>query len=219
MVRDIIPVSLDTFLEEKNRDLLLPPILNIFKIMIPGMSDDFWDKFPEMLITFREKLPGIMLDDFLDNFSGLLYNFLNMSPRMSDKFPQWMWNNLWAESPGLLENFQKKFPGMSDDFWKVFQWFLGWFVEELYADSMLCINYPGGNSCQGDSGGPLVAKPVGGDGVTPGENYEQIGIVSFGPLDNCSRSSWTMYTRVTSILDWMKQTMETETGHNTCGRK
>ena len=37
----------------------------------------------------------------------------------------------------------------------------------------MCANTPGGDkdACQGDSGGPLVSSG-GGDGVTPGQNYE-----------------------------------------------
>ena len=43
-------------------------------------------------------------------------------------------------------------------------------------DDMLCANERGGgkDACQGDSGGPLVTAN-GGDGVTPGQNYELIG--------------------------------------------
>ena len=46
---------------------------------------------------------------------------------------------------------------------------------------MLCANVVGGgkDSCQGDSGGPLVTAS-GGNGVTPGQNYVQIGVVSWG---------------------------------------
>ena len=41
---------------------------------------------------------------------------------------------------------------------------------------MLCAVVAGGgkDSCQGDSGGPLVTSN-GGSGVTPGQNYVQIG--------------------------------------------
>ena len=47
--------------------------------------------------------------------------------------------------------------------------------------NMLCANVDGGgkDSCQGDSGGPLVTSKSG-DGVTPGQNYQQIGVVSWG---------------------------------------
>lgn len=49
---------------------------------------------------------------------------------------------------------------------------------------MLCAGVNGGgkDACQGDSGGPLVSSGDG-DGVTPGSNYELIGVVSWG--DGC----------------------------------
>merc|ERR1719244_2465419 len=49
------------------------------------------------------------------------------------------------------------------------------------SESMLCAGVSGGgkDSCQGDSGGPLMTSS-GGDGVTAGQNYLQIGVVSWG---------------------------------------
>ena len=48
-------------------------------------------------------------------------------------------------------------------------------------DNMLCagdIQAGGKDSCQGDSGGPLIVTE--GSGTVSGENYEIIGVVSFG---------------------------------------
>ena len=47
----------------------------------------------------------------------------------------------------------------------------------LTTDKSHLINYS--MTLQGDSGGPLVTSSSG-DGVTPGQNYELIGVVSFG---------------------------------------
>ena len=146
---------------------------------------------------------------FLIKLSGTLDNFVHRFPGM--------WDYFWDLSPGLLENIQKNFPGMSDEFWKVFPELLKTFVENKYTESMLCINYPRGNVCGGDSGGPLVTKPAGSNGVSVGENYEQIGVTSFILDVNCTAPSLTVYGRVTSILDWIKQTMGK--GHTDCHRK
>ena len=44
---------------------------------------------------------------------------------------------------------------------------------------MICAGGGGGKGvCSGDSGGPLVSSGTG-DGVTPGSNYELIGVASF----------------------------------------
>ena len=44
---------------------------------------------------------------------------------------------------------------------------------------MICALGNGRGACSGDSGGPLVSSGTG-DGVTPGSNYELIGIASWG---------------------------------------
>jgi len=71
------------------------------------------------------------------------------------------------------------------------------------SDSMLCATVWGGgkSACKGDSGGPLVTAS--GDGVTPGQNYQLIGVVSFGPK-RCGLAAYPgVFARVTSVLDWI----------------
>ena len=69
-------------------------------------------------------------------------------------------------------------------------------------------------SCYGDSGGPLVTtRRDGDDGVTPGQNYELIGVVSFGGRPDPQTASLSCYNpnyfaRVTFALDWIKEVMK-----------
>ena len=76
---------------------------------------------------------------------------------------------------------------------------------------MVCANVAGGgkDACQGDSGGPLVTAQ-GGDGVTAGQNYRLIGVVSWG-VGCALQDSPGVYSRVTSQLDWIQGFM-TQTG-------
>ena len=63
-------------------------------------------------------------------------------------------------------------------------------------------------------GGPLVTSGFG-NGMVPGQNYELIGVVSWGK--GCaSVNSPGVYARVTEQLDWIKAT--TATGWSTCPR-
>jgi len=81
---------------------------------------------------------------------------------------------------------------------------------------MLCANVNGGgkDACQGDSGGPLVSSGDG-DGVTAGQNYELIGVVSWG--SGCADADYPgVYARVTKELDWI--TSKTSSGWSTCPR-
>merc|ERR1711942_335656 len=82
---------------------------------------------------------------------------------------------------------------------------------------MLCANVDGGgkDACQGDSGGPLVTAGTG-SGVTAGQNYELIGVVSWG--SGCASASYPgVYSRVTKQQDWITAT--TSSGWNTCPRE
>jgi len=74
-------------------------------------------------------------------------------------------------------------------------------------DNMLCAADASGNggsdACQGDSGGPLVSCGADGNcGTTPGQNYELIGVVSFGI--GCAQADFPgVYARTTAALDWI----------------
>jgi len=81
----------------------------------------------------------------------------------------------------------------------------GYYSYEI-SDSMLCANVAGGgkDSCDGDSGGPLVTAS--GDGVTPGQNYQLIGVVSWG--ERCGLADYPgVYARVTNQLSWIQNHM------------
>jgi trypsin len=70
---------------------------------------------------------------------------------------------------------------------------------------MICAGIPNGgkDSCQGDSGGPLVYSS--GSGVTAGQNYELIGVVSFGA--GCAQAGKPgVYAKVSYVLPWIKST-------------
>merc|ERR1712013_352624 len=80
------------------------------------------------------------------------------------------------------------------------------------SDQMLCAMVAGGgqDACQGDSGGPLVTS---GDG--DGQNYELIGVVSWG--DGCAgASSPGVYSRVAAQIAWITET--TADSWNSCPR-
>ena len=69
------------------------------------------------------------------------------------------------------------------------------------SDNMICAGATGRDSCEGDSGGPLAV--LGQDG-----SYRQIGVVSWGKAGGCARQDYPgVYTRVTSLLGWIHQTI------------
>jgi len=84
--------------------------------------------------------------------------------------------------------------------------------------NMVCagdLTLGGVDACQGDSGGPLISSGDG-DGVTEGQNYEIIGVNSFGL--GCARPGFPgVYARVSTVLDWIKETVF-DTGSLTCPR-
>jgi len=84
-------------------------------------------------------------------------------------------------------------------------------------DQMLCagVDKGGKDACQGDSGGPLITSG-GGDGTTPGQNYEHIGVVSWGI--GCALADYPgIYARTTTQLSWIDSI--TGSSFNTCPRE
>lgn len=72
--------------------------------------------------------------------------------------------------------------------------------EYFHNGSMICTNGLFGSPCGGDSGGPLF---IYGNGVTYLEQC-LIGIVSYGSPNGCNSGQPTVYTRVSSYIDWIK---------------
>ena len=64
------------------------------------------------------------------------------------------------------------------------------------------------------SGGPLVTSGTG-NGMIGGQNYELVGVVSWGTF--CAHADYPgVYARVSKQLDWIKSS--TDDGWNTCPR-
>jgi len=91
------------------------------------------------------------------------------------------------------------------------------FDKNLITDDMICAGVATGGKdiCQGDIGGPLITTADDNDGVTPGQNYHQIGVASWEY--NCGIAEFPgVYARVTSVLDWIET--ETMGSFNSCPR-
>merc|ERR1712066_1071707 len=77
----------------------------------------------------------------------------------------------------------------------------------IVGDGIVCIDTTGGKgSCNGDSGGPLVMKAGmrWKDGMaTPGQKWNQVGIVSFGSSAGCEVGYPAGFTRVEYYLEWI----------------
>merc|ERR1711988_1212214 len=75
-------------------------------------------------------------------------------------------------------------------------------VYGIVGDGVVCIDTAGGRgSCNGDSGGPLVQK-VGGKAA--GDQWTQVGIVSFGASAGCEVGMPAGFTSTEYYLDWIK---------------
>merc|ERR1719234_80071 len=75
-------------------------------------------------------------------------------------------------------------------------------VYGIVGSGIVCIDTTGGKgSCNGDSGGPLVMKA----GMTKaGQQWNQVGIVSFGSSAGCEVGYPAGFTRTEYYLDWIK---------------
>merc|ERR1711899_478226 len=71
----------------------------------------------------------------------------------------------------------------------------------IVGDGVVCIDTTGGKgTCNGDSGGPLNMKY---DVKSAGQQWKQVGIVSFGASAGCEVGYPAGFTRVEYYLDWI----------------
>ncbi|EDW30077.1 GL22574 [Drosophila persimilis] len=66
----------------------------------------------------------------------------------------------------------------------------------MFPASFICIAPSGNAPCRNDSGGPLVLKD--------GGDFVLLGVTSHGLSRNCTTHLPTVYTRVSSFLDWIR---------------
>ena len=149
-LKDILKNLLDIFLDE------LPNLMDDIQNNLPGIFDDFWNQHPEVLKMIEDKLKIKLEDEIMDRIPQLLEFIGKLHPGddFQDKLPE------------ILDNKLDQLPNEV--------------TEKEVADNKICItDHDGGMACKGDSGGPLVTKPEDHDGVSPGQNYEQIGVTSY----------------------------------------
>ncbi|KAL7480010.1 hypothetical protein ACHAW6_005724 [Cyclotella cf. meneghiniana] len=79
-------------------------------------------------------------------------------------------------------------------------------------DSMMCAIENGKSACQGDSGGPLVMGRLESAGGGPLSPVVQVGIVSHGNFKCVNPRFPNVYTRVSKVADWIKDTVCNRTG-------
>ena len=165
--------------------------------------NDMWNEFPENLKRLLLLLPGRLSDEFFD---GLSFYFI---PKEYESILLKM-----------VEKMKIEFDEYEEEFWSILRVMFKIVIEKFpvikTTSTWHCITYQNGMACPGDSGGPIVTKPADADGVTPGENYEQIGMISF--INNpCNVNGGAVYAKVTDILDWIN--LVVGTGHNNCIRE
>merc|ERR1719260_406717 len=75
-------------------------------------------------------------------------------------------------------------------------------VYGIVGPGVVCVDTTGGRgSCNGDSGGPLVQKA---GAKAAGDQWTQVGIVSFGASAGCEVGMPAGFTRTEYYLDWIK---------------
>ncbi|KAJ7391090.1 Chymotrypsinogen B [Desmophyllum pertusum] len=72
----------------------------------------------------------------------------------------------------------------------------GYYVHE---NSMVCAGASGSSACNGDSGGPLVCEENG--------KWVLRGVTSWGTSKACPVTTYSVYARVGSYVDWVKGKM------------
>ena len=79
----------------------------------------------------------------------------------------------------------------------------GYYVHE---NSMVCAGASGSSVCNGDSGGPLVCEENG--------KWVLRGVTSWGTSKACPVTTYSVYARVGSYVDWVKGKMGKKLHYN-----
>merc|ERR1712179_363457 len=131
----------------------------------------------------------------------------------------WGFSDLQRNSPSILQEINGTVVANRLCEWDWNNQTMSWEWMPMYKDK-LCVQHPiGQKTCGGDSGGPMITKQPSHDGVTAGQNYELIGVVSFGNTECTDNGKYKAgYARVTEHMDWIKETIS-KTEHTSCPRK
>ncbi|KAL7503206.1 hypothetical protein ACHAWX_000573 [Stephanocyclus meneghinianus] len=87
-----------------------------------------------------------------------------------------------------------------------------WWSDSDIKDSMMCAIETGKSACLGDSGGPLVMGRLESAGGGPLSPVVQVGIVSWAISECVDPRFPNVYTRVSKVADWIKDTVCNRTG-------
>jgi len=130
----------------------------------------------------------------------------------------WGSTDLQGNSPSILQEINGAVVANRLCEWWLDRQSMSWEWMPMTKDK-LCVQHPSGQKpCSGDSGGPLITKQPNSDGVTPGQNYELIGVVSWGDLECTDNGEYReVYARVTTHLNWIEETIR-NSWHTICTR-
>jgi len=131
----------------------------------------------------------------------------------------WGYSDLQGNSPSILQEINGTVVPNRECEWAWSNQSMSW-ERMLMPKNKLCVQHPTGQKvCSADSGGPLITKQPNHDGVTAGQNYELIGVVSF-TNGECADDGYYKggFARVTEHMNWIKETLS-KTEQTTCPRK